>query len=79
MTLPSERTRAVLLARAFLLRLSSPYSGGIKGVRGEIRQEARQLLRHYPGWHDFMPDNWFDKQEAKRFGEEDEQRAAVKV
>lgn len=49
MTIPAERTRAVIAAHDFLLRLSSPYvPDGIKGVRKEIREEARRLLRHYP-------------------------------
>lgn len=48
MTLPYERARAVLRVREFLHRLASPYGGGIKGIRKEVRQEARALLRHYP-------------------------------
>lgn len=48
MTMPHERTRAILAVRDFLQRISSPYSGGIKGVKREIREEARHLLRHYP-------------------------------
>lgn len=48
MTLPYERTAATLRVREFLVRLSSPYGGGIKGVRSEVRQEARRLLRHFP-------------------------------
>jgi len=31
----------------FLLRLTSPYNGGIKGVPKPVREEARRLLRHY--------------------------------
>jgi len=48
MTLPYQRTRSILLTRAFLLRLISPYGGGIKGVKREVREQARSLLRHYP-------------------------------
>lgn len=48
MTLPNERTRAVISTREFLVRLTSPYNGGIKGVKREVREEARRLLRHYP-------------------------------
>lgn len=48
MTLPIERTRRVLDAREFLVRLASPYGGGIKGIRSEVREEARRILRHYP-------------------------------
>lgn len=49
MTLPNERTNAVLRTRQFLTRLSTPYGGGIKGVKRDVREEARRLLRHYPG------------------------------
>lgn len=52
MTLPYERTSSVLRTIGFLTRLCSPYDGGIKGVRKEIRQEARSLLRHFPGVSD---------------------------
>lgn len=53
MTLPNERTRAVMQVRAFLIRLSSPYvEDGIKGIRKEVREEARRLLRHYPARYD---------------------------
>jgi hypothetical protein len=48
-TLPNERTSSILRTRQFLLRLSTPYGGGIKGVKKEVREEARRLLRHYPG------------------------------
>lgn len=48
MTLPHERTRATLATREFLVGLASPYGDGIKGVRTEVREEARRLLRHYP-------------------------------
>lgn len=49
MTMPVERARAVINTHRFLIELSSPYNGGLKGVRREIRQRARALLRHYPG------------------------------
>lgn len=50
MTLPCQRTVSVLSAREFLLRLSSPYvENGIKGIKKEVREEARRLLRHFPG------------------------------
>lgn len=48
MTLPHERTRAVMNTREFLFRLTSPYNGGVKGVKKEVREMARQLLKHYP-------------------------------
>lgn len=54
MTLPQERAKAVLDTYQFLRRLSTPYDGGIKGIKGEVRREARSLLRHYPGIHDLL-------------------------
>jgi hypothetical protein len=60
MTLPYERTRAVLSVREFLLRLASPYGGGIKGIRREVREEARRLLKHYPLAADLVLPGAFD-------------------
>lgn len=52
MTLPHERTRAVLHTAEFLTRISSPYGGGIKGIPSDVRREARALMRHYPTFTD---------------------------
>ena len=50
MTLPYERTCSVLAVREFLYRLANPYvPDGIKRIPGDVRKEARMLLRHYPG------------------------------
>jgi hypothetical protein len=67
MTLPSERTRAVVNAGEFLLRLSNPYvPAGIKKIPGPVRDEARRLLKHYPSVVDMMYVNHsFDREEAK--------------
>jgi hypothetical protein len=46
MTLPIERTHAVLNTEKFLLRLCIPKE--TSGVPKSIREEARRLLRHYP-------------------------------
>jgi hypothetical protein len=54
MTLPCQRTTAVIAACDFLLRLASPYNGGIKGIRREVRDEARRLLKHLPTRADLM-------------------------
>ena len=49
MTLPDERTRAVLYAREFLTRLISPYGKhGIKKIPEAVREEALRVLRHFP-------------------------------
>jgi hypothetical protein len=49
MTLPYQRSAAVMSVREFLLNLASPYGPtGIKRVPRAVRQEARALLKHYP-------------------------------
>lgn len=53
MTMPNERARAVINTARFLVQLSSPYGkDGIKGIKREVRERARQLLRHYPRPYD---------------------------
>ena len=46
MTLPDERYRAVKWAESFLSRLAG---GQIARVPKAVRDEARSILRHYPG------------------------------
>jgi hypothetical protein len=46
MTLPDERYRAVKYAAEFLQRLAG---GDIPRVPKAVREEARSILRHYPG------------------------------
>ena len=72
MTLPNERTSAVIRTQDFLLRLASPYEGGIKGIRREVREEARRLLRHYPHWFDLGRADAFDPEAASRIASQDE-------
>lgn len=63
MTLPYQRTRAVLDARQFLLRIASPYApDGIKGIRREVRQEARNVLKHFPILYDVTDPKAFDEE-----------------
>ena len=47
MTTPDERTRAVLQTRRFLQLLTDPVA--TPDVPETVREEARRLLRHYPG------------------------------
>lgn len=68
MTLPCERTYAVCRARQFLYRLASPYNGGIKGIRREVREEARRVLRHFPAWFDLGRADAFDADAASDCG-----------
>lgn len=43
---PLQQVAAVVATRDFLLRISDPYA--TRRVPGEIRKEARALLRHFP-------------------------------
>lgn len=53
MTLPNERTRAVISAVEFLTRLANPYvEGGIKKIPKAVRNEALRILRHFPRPYD---------------------------
>jgi hypothetical protein len=49
MTLPDERYRSVKWAASFLSRLAG---GDIPRVPKAVRDEARSILRHYPGQWD---------------------------
>jgi hypothetical protein len=49
MTLPDERYRSVKWAASFLSRLAG---GDIPRVPRAVRDEARSILRHYPGQWD---------------------------
>lgn len=72
MTLPNERTRSVLSAKRFLLRLATPYGGGLKRIPKAVRVEARLLLRHYPSWLDFTYPGQFDPDAARDFAKREE-------
>jgi hypothetical protein len=49
MTLPDERYRSILLAERLLLRIAAG-----EGNVEEVREEARSILRHYPGQWDLQ-------------------------
>lgn len=51
MTLPDERYRAVKWAEQFLIGLAS---GQTPRVPKRVREEARSILRHYPGQWDLQ-------------------------
>lgn len=51
MTLPDERTNAVLYTREFLLSLLDPKK--TPKVPRKIRKQALSLLKHYPHTYDF--------------------------
>lgn len=46
-TMPDERTRALLETKDFLVELIS--AEATPGVPDSVRREARRLLRHFPG------------------------------
>lgn len=72
MTLPNERTRSVLNTHGFLLRLATPYGGGLKRIPKDVRAEARRLLRHYPHWFDLGRADCWDTNEARRLANREE-------
>ena len=49
MTLPDERYRSIKMAEQFLTRLAG---GEYLRVPRAVREEARSILRHYPGSYD---------------------------
>jgi len=52
MTMPDERTRAVMQARAFLQELATGEWGS--ELPPAVRREAHRLLRHYPDARDLV-------------------------
>ena len=52
MTMPSERTQAVLRVEKFLLDLRNPKK--CPRVPKAVREEASRLLKHYPSQFDMM-------------------------
>ena len=64
MTVPAERTRAVILAGDFLTALSSP--SGLKRIPAHVREMARSLKRHYPLCVDLGREGVWDEETAKR-------------
>lgn len=52
MTIPSERTNAVLRVERFLMDLRNPKK--YPRIPKAVRQEASRLLKHYPTQYDMM-------------------------
>ena len=52
MTLPCERTKAVLRVERFLMDLRDPKK--YPRVPKSVREEASRLLRHYPSHYNMM-------------------------
>ena len=62
MTLPDERTRAIVKARNFLYDLTDPKK--TPRIPKAVRERARRILKHYP-WDSYLdmtaealPDVW---------------------
>ena len=70
MTLPAERTRAVLATRDFLQSLAVSY-GGVKNVPADVRGHARRLLKHFPLWFDLGRQDAFDAEAAQRIADKE--------
>jgi hypothetical protein len=49
MTIPTERTNAIIRAREFLRKLCRP---GVKFTKYDLRHEIYYLLKHYPTEYD---------------------------
>jgi len=68
MTLPYERTRAVINAQDFLLKiLLPPSAGGFAGIPKAVRQEARWVLKHYPMPCEIARPESFDAAEVDKY------------
>ena len=52
MTMPRERTHAVLRVERFLMDLRDPKK--YPRVPSEVRKEANRLLKHYPSQYNMM-------------------------
>lgn len=76
MTLPNQRTRALITAHDFLLRLGNPYvEDGIKRIPSAVRREALGILKHFPRPYDIYTASKcapevFDEQEILHYDDE---------
>lgn len=52
MTMPTERTQAVLRTERFLIDLRNPKK--YPRIPKAVREEASRLLKHYPSHYDMM-------------------------
>lgn len=63
MTLPAERTRAVIMTGEFLHHLAT--ANHIKRIPKPVRQIARALRRHYPFWFELGKEEYWDEDVAR--------------
>ncbi|UVM36318.1 hypothetical protein LOY28_16435 [Pseudomonas sp. B21-017] len=64
MTMPSERTRALIHTRDFLVELSQDPT-----LSESIRRQARQLLRHYPNSNEILRAGQLEERRVDRLTE----------
>jgi hypothetical protein len=64
MTMPSERTRALIQTRELLVELAQD-----PALSESIRRQARQLLRHYPHAHEILRAGQLEEQRVDRLTE----------
>ena len=64
MTMPNERTRALIQTRNLLVELAQD-----PGLSESIRRQARQLLRHYPNSNEILLAGKLEEQRVDRLTE----------
>ncbi|SED62498.1 hypothetical protein SAMN05216205_5747 [Pseudomonas mohnii] len=64
MTMPSERTRALIQTRDLLVELAQD-----PGLSESIRRQARQLLRHYPHANEILRAGQLEERRVDRLTE----------
>lgn len=64
MTMPSERTRALIQTRNLLVELAQD-----SALAEPIRRQARQLLRHYPNSNEILRAGKLEEQRVDRLTE----------
>ena len=64
MTMPSERTRALIQTRGLLVELAQD-----PALSESIRRQARQLLRHYPNSNEILRAGQLEERRVDRLTE----------
>jgi hypothetical protein len=64
MTMPNERTRALIQTRDFLVELADD-----SALTASIRRQARQLLRHYPKPNEILRAGQLEERRVDRLTE----------
>lgn len=64
MTMPNERTRALIQTRDFLVELAQD-----PALSASIRRQAHQLLRHYPNANEILRAGQLEERRVDRLTE----------